>query len=394
MSEANRYKLIRNGQMLDIARQSVDNVEILIENDCIKVFGSATVEAPADAEIIDAGNRLLIPGLINAHTHGHGALSKGVGDRWTLELLLNGTRWISGQQSAEYKYLSTLLGALEMVRKGCTACYDLFLELPLPTSDGIQAIAKAYTDAGMRAVIAPMMADRTFYQAIPGLLEALPPALRNETEKTFLQPGTANIEACRLFLQQTSFDADHIRLALAPTIPLHCSDDFIRANRDLAREYDLGLHMHLGESKIQAVSGIKRYGKTLTAHLETLGFLGPNFTAAHAVWLDDDDIKRLADNGCSVAHNPGSNLRLGSGISAIREMVSAGVNVGIGTDGANCSDNQNMFEAMRFASFVSRVRSHDYDHWLSTVETLTMATEGSARTLGFGDSIGQLKPRL
>ncbi len=279
-----------------------------------------------------------------------------------------------------------------MVRKGCTACYDLFLELPLPSSEGIEAIAQAYTDAGMRAVIAPMMADRTFYQAVPGLLDALPANLRSEVEATLVQSGTANIEACRLFLQQSAFDTERIRLALAPTIPLHCSDDFIIANRDLAREYDIGLHMHLAESKIQAVSGIKHYGKTLTAHLDELGFLGPNFTAAHAVWLDNEDIKRLADNGCSVAHNPGSNLRLGSGISAIREMLGAGLNVGIGTDGANCSDNQNMFEAMRFASFVSRIRSHDYQDWLSTAETLTMATRGSAKALGFADSIGQLKP--
>jgi guanine deaminase len=110
------------------------------------------------------------------------------------------------------------------------------------------------------------------------------------------------------------------------------------------------------------------------------------------VWLDDDDLRRLANHGASVAHNPGSNLRLGSGIAAVHDMLQAGINVGIGTDGANCSDNQNMFEAMRLASFVSRVRSHDYHTWLTTEQALSMATEGSARALGMGDDIGRLAP--
>jgi guanine deaminase len=193
-------------------------------------------------------------------------------------------------------------------------------------------------------------------------------------------------------LKHTSFATSRLRLALAPTIPLHCSDDCLLAHRDLAREYEVGLHMHLAESKVQAVSGMKQYGMTLTAHLDALGCLGPHFTAAHAVWLDHDDMRRLADNGASVAHNPGSNLRLGSGIAAIRDMIQTGVNVGIGTDGASCSDNQNMFEAMRFASFVSRVRSHDYHDWLQTEQVFSMATEGSAKALGFGADIGRLAP--
>jgi guanine deaminase len=173
---------------------------------------------------------------------------------------------------------------------------------------------------------------------------------------------------------------------------LHCSDAFIIAHRDLAREYGVGLHMHLAESKVQAVSGLTRYGTTLTAHLDGLGFLSPQFTAAHAVWLDRDDIQRLADHGACVAHNPGSNLRLGAGIAAVHDMVQAGVTIGIGTDGANCSDNQNMFEAMRLASFVSRVRTFDYEDWLDTGQALVMATEGSAKALGFDADIGRLAP--
>ena len=118
--------------------------------------------------------------------------------------------------------------------------------------------------------------------------------------------------------------------------------------------------------------------------------LGPDFTAAHAVWLDDDDISRLADHGAAVAHNPGSNLRLGSGVAPARRMRERGLAVGIGTDGSQCSDNQNMFEATRLASISSRITSPDPDSWLSTDEALTMATENSARALGLGSHIGRI----
>jgi guanine deaminase len=385
-------KILRGGYVLDSVNHRAEPADVLIEENRIAALVTPGATVPEGAEPIDASEHLLIPGLINAHTHSHGGLAKGMGDRWTLELLLHASRWLSGSRTTEHLYLSSLIGALEMVRKGCTACYDLFLELPLPTLEGVAAIGRAYQEAGMRAVIAPMTADRTFYQAIPGLLEALPATLRSDLERARMQPSAVIIDACRTLLKHASLDTSRLRLALAPTIPLHCADACLTAHHDLAQEYGVGLHMHLAESKIQAVSGIKQYGTTLTAHLDALGLLGPHFTAAHAVWLDRDDIQRLADHGASVAHNPGSNLRLGSGIAAIHDMVQAGVNVGIGTDGASCSDNQNMFEAMRFASFVSRVRSHDYQTWLQTAQVFSMATEGSAKALGFGAEIGRLAP--
>ena len=113
---------------------------------------------------------------------------------------------------------------------------------------------------------------------------------------------------------------------------------------------------------------------------------------AHGVWLDDDDMKRLGDRGASVAHNPGSNMRLGSGIADVRGMLDHKINVGIGTDGANCSDNQNMYEATRLASLVSKVRGPDWQRWLGTEEALLAATEGGARALGLHKQIGKVAP--
>ena len=380
--------IIRGGRLLDIAKRTAEPADIRIEGDTIGEIGPPGLAAPAGAPAIDARGKILIPGLVNAHMHGHGNLGKGAGDRWTLELLLNAAPWLGGNRNLEDKYLSALVGAVEMVRKGCTACYDLAFEFPAPTVEGLDAIGRAYADVGMRAVVAPMMADRVFYDAIPGLREALPA----DVARVAMQPWQASLETTRQAFKSWKHDRDQVRLAVAPTIPLHCSDPFIEGCRDLAREHGAGVHMHLAESKIQAVSALTVYGTTLTAHLDALEVLGPNFTAAHAIWMDDDDLKRLGDAGASVAHNPGSNMRLGSGLARARAMLERGVNVGVGTDGVNCSDNLNMFEAMKLASFVSKVQGPDYTRWLTTGEVLTMATAGSARALGMGDRIGMIAP--
>jgi len=382
-------KIIRGGRLIDLATGRAEPADILIEGDTIASIGAPGMEAPAGAAVIDAARQLLHPGLINAHTHGHGVLSKGMGDRWTLELLLNAGPWISGGRLLEDKYLGTYVGAIEMLMKGTTAAYDLTAEFPLPTIDGISACAQAYADAGMRAVVAPMVAEYSFYQAIPGLMDAVPEALRPGVER--LQPGGA--EPCLSVLREIasgwSHDRDWVRLAMAPTIPHHCSDDFMLGCKRIADDFGLGLHSHVQESKVQVITALQTYGQTQTAHLDRLGLLGPDFVVAHGVWLDDDDMRRLGDHGASVAHNPGSNMRLGSGLADVRRMLELGVNVGIGTDGANCSDNLNMYESMRLASMVSKCRGPDTDRWLTTPEVAHAATIGSARALGF-DRIGRI----
>jgi guanine deaminase len=384
------YTIIRGGRVLDIAAGTAELADILVEDDTIREIGPSGLAAPEGAALISAERKLIHPGLVNAHTHAHGNLAKGMGDRWTLELLLTAAPWITGNRGLDDIQLTAQLGAVEMVLKGCTACYDLFFEWPLPTRDGMALVASAYAEVGMRAVIAPMIADRSFFEAIPGLHDALPEALRERVVALRLPPGEATLAAVRAGFKDWSFDRDRVRLALAPTIPHHCSDDFIRGCATLARDFDVGLHSHVAESKVQAIAGMRLYGKTLTAHLDELGVLGPHFTVAHGVWLDDDDMARLGGHGASIAHNPGSNMRLGAGLADARAMLDARVNLGIGTDGANCSDNQNMYEAMRLASFVSKVQGPEWRRWMTTREVALAATQGSARALGFGDRIGRI----
>jgi guanine deaminase len=386
------YTVLRGGRVLDIAAGTAAPADILVEDDTIREIGPPGLAAPQGAAEIDAANRLIHPGLVNAHTHSNGNLGKGMGDCWTLELLLTAAPMLNGYRGLDDLRLSAQLGAIEMMLKGCTACYDLFFEWPVPTRDGMAAVASAYAELGMRAVIAPMVADRSFYEAIPGLADALPPALRDKVATLRLPPGMTTIAAIRDVFGAWAVDRDLVCPAVAPTIPHHCSDEFILGCAALARDFDVGLHSHVAESKVQAVASLKVYGKTQTAHLDALGVLGPHFTVAHGVWLDPDDMARLGDNGASVAHNPGSNMRLGSGLADTRTMLERRVNLGIGTDGATCADNQNMYEALRLASFVSKVQGPEWRRWLTTREAALAATEGSARALGFGDKIGRIAP--
>ncbi len=385
-------QVIRHGRLLDVKECAVREADVLIEGDTILAIEAPGSKMPEGALELDARGRLLMPGLVNAHTHGHGSLGKGLGDRWSLELFLNALPWAGGGFSLEDKHLAARLNAAEMVLKGCTAAYDMYFEFPRPSREGIEATARGYREVGVRVVLAPMMADSNLYHAVPGLLDALPQPHREQVERLRMTPYTESIEACREILDAWPFDRDWVQPALGPTIPLHCSDAFMQACVRLADEFDLRLQMHLAESKVQALAGIERYGATLTRHLRDLGVIGPRFTGAHCIWLDDDDIRILAGEGASVAHNPGSNLRLGSGIAPARALLDAGVTVGIGTDGSATSDNQNMFTALRLAAFVSRVTTPDYERWLGTPEVLRMATLEGAAALGWGRKIGVLEP--
>ncbi len=381
--------IIRGGLLLDAAARRAEARDILVIDGKIAEIGPPGLAAPAGATVFDAGGTLMHAGLVNSHTHGSTNLAKATHDRWTLELLLSGAGEWAGNQSYEHKYLNTYLGALEMVSKGCTTAYDLTFGFPLATVEELFAIGQAYLDAGIRAVVSPMLQDISFYRAIPGLLEAVPEQYREAVTAGGM--GTADIlDSMERGLKLWPHDRDQVRLGVAPTIPLHCTDELSLGCARLARDYGTVIQSHVAESKVQAVTALKRYGKSLTAHFDDLGLLGSDFTVAHGVWLDDDDMRRLADHGASVAHNAGSNMRLGAGIADSRRMLELGVNLAIGTDGAMCSDNQNMYEAMRYASMVSNVRTPDYHAWLTAPEIFAAATAGGAYATGF-DKVGKVE---
>lgn len=390
--EAERPLVIRGGRVLDLASGEAPARDILVMDGAIVAIGPPGLRTPEDASVVDAGDRLLLPGLVNAHTHAQGGLGRGlVGDRVPLEVFLNTSGASLGSRSVDDKYLSAALSAVEMIRRGVTACYDLAVEVPGPSVEGIFAVARAYDDAGIRAVVAPMLADTTLYSALPGLLDAFPEPERSRYAALAMAPWQDTLAICAQAYRAWPFDRRRVRPAIAPTIPLHCSDDFLRGCGALARDMNLPIQTHLAETKSQALLGLRRYGRSLTAHLADLGLVTERLSVAHAIWIDDEDISRLADGGASVAHNPMSNLRLGSGVAPVRRMRDCGLCVGIGTDGSNTSDGQNMFEATRLAAYLSRLDGPNTATWISAQEALRMATEGSADLLGF-TRIGRLAP--
>ncbi|MEM1300074.1 MAG: amidohydrolase family protein [Pseudomonadota bacterium] len=384
--------LITGGLVLHGDPAAVEPAEILISDGRIVAIEAPGTIDPSRGQPIDATDRLIVPGLVNGHTHGHGALSKGqVGDRAPLEVFLTSSGATNGNRTVADKRLTAQLTAVELVRKGCTTACDLFVEYPAPSVDGMNAVAEAYGSVGMRAVVAPMMADRTLFQALPGLLETLPEAHRQKAEAMKTAPTETSLAAAEAVLAGWEHDRDRLRPAVAPTIPLHCSDAFMQGCARLADEHDTILQTHLAETRTQHLLGIKRYGRSLTEHLETLGLLSPRFSAAHGIWLDEEDMKRIGGAGGGVIHNPMSNLRLGSGVARARQMLQAGVQLGIGTDASNTSDGQNMFEALRLAAYLSRICDSDRELWLDSGEAFEAATVGSASILGF-EKLGRLMP--
>jgi 5-methylthioadenosine/S-adenosylhomocysteine deaminase len=383
--------IIRGGRVL--VGPELVRADVLIENDRIAAVGAA-VTAPVTAREIDATNRLVVPGLMNAHTHAASHLARGRAGSWTLEDLLVHAPANYAFRSPEDEYLSAAIGAIEMLKTGCTAAYDLYMAMPAITSEAMEAVVRAYADSGMRAVIAPAVADVVFYRTVPGLLDLLPADLRRVVDAIQPAPTKGLLELTEQVIRRWHGAAEgRIHTAVAPTIPNQATDEFLTGCGRLAREYGVGVHTHLAESKVQVIESQRRWGKTIVERLAEHGLLDPRFVGAHGIWLTTDDIRRLADAGAAVAHNPGSNLRLGCGIAPVREMLDAGLTVGLGTDGSICADNQNLFEALRIASVVSTIRfPQATERWLDAGTVWRLATAGSARVLGLAADLGAIAP--
>src|SRR5687768_7988837 len=179
--------LVRGGQVLRGDSPALERADVLVEGDRITAVGARLSRPPADGDI-DASGFIVTPGLVNTHTHGHNNLLRGLAGRWTLEDLLNHGPALNSNRTVEDHYLSAAIGAIEMLKTGCTTAYDLFMAIPAPTVEDVEAIARAYTDVGMRAVVAPAVADIAFYEVVPGLMDLLPKQLRTSVERLQAAP--------------------------------------------------------------------------------------------------------------------------------------------------------------------------------------------------------------
>jgi 5-methylthioadenosine/S-adenosylhomocysteine deaminase len=386
-------RAIVGGYVFDATQRRPKLGDVLIRDGRIAGVGDG-VTIPEHAERIEAAGKLIIPGLINAHTHAHNNLSRGAADRWTLEDLLNHGPALGVGRSVREQYVSAALGAIEMLTSGVTGVYDLFMAMPAVTDESCEAVARAYGDSGMRAVVAPAVSDMVFYKTVPGLMDILPGDLRTAVEGIEPAPtrGLLNVMERHIRDWEGSYDG-RIRTAVAPTIPGQCTDELLDGAVRLAQEHGVGFHTHLAESKMQVVYGLSRWGTTPLGRLHDIGAVDAKFVGAHGVWLSPDDLERMGSVAASVAHNPQSNLRLGSGIAPVREMLDAGVNVALGSDGSASSDHQNLFVAMHFAGTVGNVRhGHDRERWLSARDVWKMATDAGSHAMGMPGEFGQIVP--
>ena len=315
------------------------------------------------AEQINASGSVVIPGLINTHTHAPMVMYRGLADDLPLQDWL--TKYIFPAEaktvSREMVRVGTQLAAVEMIQSGTTAYADMYYFE--------EEIARATRAAGLRGVLGQTLIDFPVADA-----------------KTF-DEGLARAEA---FIKEFAAD-DLIVPAVAPHAPYTVSGDHLKAARALATKYSVPYIIHLAETKTEVSDMQKAHGgMTPVAYLDSLGALGPRTLAAHVVWATPADIAILKARQVAVSHNPESNMKLASGVAPVPALLAAGVTVGLGTDGAASNNDLDMFEAMRMAAFLHKVQSAD-PQVIPAATALEMATINGAKALGLETKIGSLE---
>jgi guanine deaminase len=351
--------------------------------------------APASGEIsLDAQDLLCIPGLVNAHTHSPDNLIRGSAPDLPLELWSLHSAAGRERRSPREVYLAALLGCVEMLRGGVTTVLDHIRFSPAMEPETLDAVAQAYRDAGMRAVIAPIMADRAVADTLPLDAEDLQGADIATYGARPAMPAAEQVALAEGFVRDWHGHEGRITAVVGPSAPQRCSDALLRAAGELAARHGLPIHMHLLETRAQREMGRRLYGGGTVAHLAGLGLLTPRTSFAHAIWLEEQDVARFAATGAAVVHNPVSNARLGSGVFGLRRMLDGGVRVALGTDSACCNDSNNLLETMKAATLLSRQHADAPERWVSPAEVLALATRGGADVLGLGAVTGRIAPGM
>ncbi|MBO0790995.1 MAG: amidohydrolase [Ktedonobacteraceae bacterium] len=370
--------------------------DILLLNERIAAVGdSGTVEYNPQrlTSVIDGRDRIAVPGLINAHTHSLENLLKAISPSLPLELWLIPLFGSADGWSPDFVYLSTMLGAVEMLKTGTTAVLDHLWTNAGVARDYLDAAMRAYRDVGLRAAVAPSIEDQDL------VLE-----IGHDYGITFPEhPFTDRFEAWSSIEEQWEdleqwFSDWHgaangrLRCFAGPSGIHWCSPHLLEDCLDLASRYHSGLHLHAVETQLQARVIHKLLGKGGIAYLHEMGILRPGTSLAHAIWLDPGDLELLARTHTTVVHNPVSNLRLGSGRFPLAEALERDVNVALGSDGSASNDNQNMYGVLKLAGLMHNLPGEDYRRWPQPQALLNMATQGGAAALGQGHELGEIAP--
>jgi 5-methylthioadenosine/S-adenosylhomocysteine deaminase len=390
-----KQTIIRNATVLTMCPQHGSRPiqgDLRIEDGRIAEIGPG-LAAAADANVLDGTNRLVMPGLVNAHTHSSETFFRGRYEGMPLEIwLLYAYPLLMGPVIDErLLYLRSLLLAMESLRNGVTTLCDDFFDPPAHDLSRLSAVFKAYEDAGIRANVSSAAMNIHTLDALPYAREVMPPELQAQLDFGPPMSADAYMDYCRSAFSTLHGTAGRIQFMLAPSAPQRCTADLLQACHALAVEMGVPLHTHILETKTQAVTGHELYGKSLIAYMDELGVLSRNTTIAHSVWVSDRDIERMGAARCSVAHNAISNQKLGAGIAPIRQLMDAGVTIGLGTDGVSSNDTARIFDVMRVAGLIHSVSGPDYTQWIEADAILKMATLGGARSAMLEDVTGSLE---
>ncbi|HEV8719462.1 MAG TPA: amidohydrolase [Candidatus Binatia bacterium] len=350
--------------------------QLLIQGGKISWIGEQLkTDLAAIDQRIDCSGRIVLPGLINAHSHLVEILQRSFRDNVRKEV------WIRKRQMTEEAAelsdndigAAAALACAEMLKSGVTAVVDHFSLRAGITTAKMKAVLGAFQRTGIRGMLAPSLRDQNFLDLISRRPSDRKPPSGNSRD--FWQDEMMPV------LELVRSAATKLGLMLGPSSPQNCSDRLLREIVRTAEENDLGIHTHLLETVIERWGGRKLYPKGIVHRINKLGLLSPRLSAAHGVWLDAPEMDLLAAAGASVVHNPASNLKLGSGIAPVAELKKRGVNVALGTDGGDTSDNYSIFEQMRLAAFLSRVNTRDPNHWVTAADALRMATINGAKAI-------------
>ncbi|AIU69283.1 N-ethylammeline chlorohydrolase [Thermococcus eurythermalis] len=350
--------LIKNGRVIYGEGFEVVEADVLIEeNRIVKVAKNITEAADI---VIDAKGKVVSPGFINLHTHSPMGLFRGLADDLPLMDWLQNHIWPrEAKLTRDYTKVGAYLGALEMIKTGTTTFLDMYFFM--------DAVAEVVEESGLRGYLSYGMIDL----GDPG-----------KTEKEVK-------EALRTMEFIDKLGSERVHFVFGPHAPYTCSIALLKEVRKLANEHGKLITIHVSETMAEMGQISERYGKSPVVLLDEIGFFGSDVIIAHGVWLDSRDIQILARHGVTVAHNPGSNMKLASGVMPLQRLINAGINVGLGTDGAASNNNLDMVEEMKLAALLHKV--HNLDPTVADAKTVfKMATLNGARALRL--NAGVIKP--
>jgi len=332
-----------------------------------RTLKDSAARRPDGTTVLDCKGLVLLPGLIQAHIHLCQTLFRGLADDLALEAWLAKRIWpLEAAHTEESVYWSAMLGAAELLLGGTTAILDM------ETVRHTGAAFEGLESIGLRATAGKCLMDSA----------SSPASLREPTERA-LQ------ESADLCAKWHGAADGRLRYCFAPRFAPSCTGPLLRAVSDLAARAGAVIHTHAAETPLELQIVKQATGNDELSYLDSVGISGPRAALAHCVWVDKEGIARLARQGTNVVHCPSSNLKLGSGVAPIPEMLAAGCHVGLGADGAPCNNRLDAFEEMRVAALIQKPRLGP--EALPAAQALELATLGGARALGLEAEIGSIE---